>query len=187
MAVLSAALSALLILPCAATILITGGSADLRRLLTRHGRRELRAERLLERSASRRPIRRYRRRITGRGPRGRADGADRTYRRLDRSLRSSDQSARLASLRPPAIEQIAFDLQRLDLQRRTGLVMSSEVYLAAVMIAYDTRLCLACQCLGIVEYLEKLEGVELDLERVRIEGLLEEAGLVLRHEAGPAA
>ena len=183
MAVLSAALSALLILPCAAAILITGGTADLRRLLTRRGRRELRAEHLLERSANRRPIRRYRRRIIDRGPRGRAD---RAHRRLDRSMRGSDPSARLAALRSPTIEQIAFDLRRLDHQRRTGPGMNSEVYLAAVMVAYDTRLCLACQCLGITEYLDKLEGVELDLERVRVEGLLEAAGLVLRHEAGPA-
>jgi hypothetical protein len=183
MAVLSVALSALLILPCAATILITGGSADLRRLLTRHGRRERRAEHLLERSSTRRPIRRYRRRIIDRGPRGRDD---RAHRRLDRSLRGSEQAARLAALRPPAIEQIAFDLRRLDHQRRTGPGMNSEVYLAAVMIAYDTRLCLACRCLGITEYLEKLEGVELDFERLRVEGLLEAAGLVLRHEAGPA-
>jgi hypothetical protein len=28
--------------------------------------------------------------------------------------------------------------------------------------------------------------VELDFERLRVEGLLEAAGLVLRHEAGPA-
>lgn len=183
-AVLSAALTALLIVPCVATILVTGGSGDLRRLLTRRGRRELRAERLLERPASRRSIRRYRRRTIARGPRGRAD---RAYRRLDRSLRTSDQPARLASLRPPPIEQIAFDLRRLDRQRRVGPGMKSEVYLTAVMTAYDTRLCLACQCLGITEYLEKLEGVELDLERVRVEGLLEAAGLVLRHEDGPVA
>ncbi|MDI6100530.1 hypothetical protein QLQ12_18120 [Actinoplanes sp. NEAU-A12] len=179
-AVLSAALSALLILPCAATIILTGGTADLRRLLTRHGRSELRAQNHHEHAGARHLARRHHRRVD-RGPRGRDD---RAYRRLDRSLR--DPASRLAILRPPTIEQIAYDLRRLDHQRRTGPAVHSEVCLAAVMKAYDARLQLACRCLGITEFLDGLEGVERDIERVRVEGLLEAAGLVLRHEPGPA-
>ncbi|MFC4063760.1 hypothetical protein [Actinoplanes subglobosus] len=176
-AVLSAALSALLILPCAATIMITGGAGDLRRLFTRRGRSELRDRN--HRSSGRRVVRRYRRRVD-RGPRGRDD---RAYRRLDRTMRTWDPVARLAALRMPSIEQIAYDLRRLDYRRRTG--PHGETYLAAVMTAYDARLRLACRCLGIREFLHGLEGVELDLERCRVETLLEEAGLALRHESGP--
>jgi hypothetical protein len=179
-AVLSAALSALLILPCAATIILTGGTADLRRLLTRHGRDELRAQNGRDRAGTRHLARRHHRRVE-RGPRGRDD---RAYRRLDRSL--WDHAARLAALRPPTIEQIAYDLRRLDHQRRSAPVRQSEVCLAAVMTAYDTRLRLACGCLGIQEFLDGLDGVERDIERVRVEGLLESAGLVLRHEPGAA-
>lgn len=99
-------------------------------------------------------------------------------------MRGWDLAARLAALRMPPIEQIAYDLRRLDLQRRSG--PHGEVYRAAVMTAYDTRLRLACRCLGIREFLHGLDGVELDFERVRVETLLEAAGLVVRHEAGPA-
>ncbi|WP_433793126.1 hypothetical protein [Actinoplanes sp. CA-252034] len=179
-AVLSAALSALLILPCAATILITGGTSDLRRLFTRRGRSELREQHHSERASVRRVVRRYRRR-DDRGPRGRDD---RAHRRLDRTMRLWDPAARLAGLRMPTIEQIAYDLRRLDHQRRSG--PHGEAYHAAVMTAYDSRLRLACRCLGIREFLHGLDGVELDFERVRVEGLLEAAGLVLRHEPGTA-
>ncbi|MFD1374640.1 hypothetical protein [Actinoplanes sichuanensis] len=180
MAVLSAALSALLILPCAATIMITGGTGDLRRLFTRRGRSELRDEHHRERASGRRTVRRYRRRVD-RGPRGRDD---RAHRRLDRTMRGWDLASRLAALRMPPIEQIAYDLRRLDHQRRSG--PHGEAYRAAVMTAYDARLRLACRCLGIREFLHGLEGVELDFERVRVETLLEAAGLAVRHEPGPA-
>jgi hypothetical protein len=179
-AVLAAALSALLILPCAATIMITGGADDLRRMFTRHGRSELRDRNHRERALGRRVVRRYHRRVD-RGPRGRND---RAHRRLDHTMRGWDPALRLAALRMPPIEQIAYDLRRLDYQRRTG--PHGEVYDAAVMTAYDARLRLACRCLGVREHLHGLEGVELDLERGRVEGLLEAAGLALRYEPGPA-
>ncbi|WP_430781137.1 hypothetical protein [Actinoplanes sp. G11-F43] len=178
-AVLSAALSALLIFPCAATILLSGKPSDLRRILTRDGRKELRARDLRERSGSRHLARRRRR--IDRGPRSRGDRT--TIRRLDRGLRSWDQ-ARLAALRPPAIEQIAFDLRRLDHQRRNP-PFHSEVLLVATMRSYDARLRLACGCLGIEEFLEPLDGIERDIERARIELELAAAGLVFRHDPGP--
>lgn len=175
MAVLSAALSALLILPCAATILLSGDPSHLRRMLTRKGRQELRADDR-ERADTRHLVRRPHRRID-RGPRSREE---RTWRRIDRSMRTWEPAARLAHLRPPPIEQLAHHLRRLDHQRRNGLATRSKVWLAAVMRGYDTRLQMACHCLDIPERLESLHGVERDLERLRLEALLEAAGLCLR-------
>ncbi|MEU4428514.1 hypothetical protein AB0F81_48515 [Actinoplanes sp. NPDC024001] len=144
-AVLSAALSALLILPCAAAALLGPDARHVRRLFSRRGRQELRA-----------------------------------LRRLDRTLRVLDPAPRLAALDDPTIEQIAYDLQRLDMQRRTGPTRSSAVWLAAVLRAYDARLQLACRCLGLPEHLQPLHGVDREIERVRVEGQLEAAGLTLR-------
>lgn len=181
-AVLSAALSALLIFPCAATILLSGKPSDIGRILTRTGRAELRSRQLRERSTARHLARRSRRRVD-RGPRGRDDRA--SLRRLDRGMRSWDQ-ARLAALKPPSIEEIASELRRLDRQRRNP-AFHSEVLLAATMRSYDARLRLACRCLAIKEYLEPLTGIERDIERARMEYELTVAGLVFRHEPGPTA
>ncbi|MBG0565184.1 hypothetical protein [Actinoplanes aureus] len=144
-AVLSAALSALLILPCAAAALLSPETRHVRRLFTRRGRQELRA-----------------------------------LRTLDRTLRVLDPGPRLAALDDPAIEQIAFDLQRLDHQRRSGPTRCSAVWLAAVLRAYDARLQLACRRLGVTEHLQPLDGLDREIERVRVEGQLEAAGLTLR-------
>jgi hypothetical protein len=144
-AVLSAAFSALLILPCAAAALLDPDSRQMRRLFTRRGRQELRA-----------------------------------LRRLDRTLRILDPGPRLAMLDDPTIEQIAYDLRRLDQQRRSGPTRYSAVWLAAVLRAYDARLQLACRCLGVTEHLQPLDGVDREIERVRVEGQLEAAGLTLR-------
>lgn len=145
-AVLSAALSALLLLPCAAAALLSPGDArHMRRLLSRPGRQDLRA-----------------------------------LRRLDRTLGALDMAPRLAALDDPAIEQIAYDLRRLDHQRRSGPSRYSAVWLAAVLRAYDARLQLACRCLGVTEHLQPLRGVDREIERVRVEGQLEAAGLTLR-------
>ena len=47
------------------------------------------------------------------------------------------------------------------------------------MRAYDERLRLACRCLEVPEHLAELEGIDLEIERVRVEGELIGAGLVL--------
>jgi len=86
----------------------------------------------------------------------------------------------MASLPAVPIEQLAFDLRRLDRQRRSGPMRSSEVGLAAVLQAYDARLQLACQCLGVAEHLQPLQGVDREIERVRLEVQLEAAGLSFR-------
>ncbi|GGN70445.1 hypothetical protein GCM10010112_36940 [Actinoplanes lobatus] len=184
LAVLSAALSALLILPCAASIMLSGQASDLRHLLTRRGRRELRARNGRDRAAQRHSARRSSRRQVERGPRGRHERA--SLRRLDRGMKNWDPS-RLAALRPPPIERIAYELRRLDQQRRSGLVAQSEALYNAVMLAYDTYLRMACRCLGVPERLQSLTGSDLDLERLRVEATLEAAGLILRRETGPSA
>lgn len=104
----------------------------------------------------------------------------RSLRRLDHALRTADPVPALVHLRPPPIEQLAFDLRRLDRQRRGGLTLQSERWLAAVMVAYDERLCMACRCLGVRENLRPLDGMDREIERVRVEGALEAAGLNLR-------
>ena len=110
----------------------------------------------------------------------RRSGRDaRLLRRLDRHLSCAD-----VVLPPkramPCIEQIAADLRRLDRQRRSGPTTCSELWLTDVVRAYDERLRLASRCLGVAEHLDGLEGVDRDLERVRVETELESAGLSLR-------
>jgi hypothetical protein len=104
----------------------------------------------------------------------------RALRRLDRVLGSDDPIPALAEPGAPCIEQIAHDLRRLSHQRRHGPTQHSEQWLAAVMQAYDQRLSLACHCLGLAEHLEPLEGMDRDLERLRVESALQAAGLALR-------
>ena len=101
-------------------------------------------------------------------------------RPLDELISEIDEAAVLARLRPPPIEWLARDLRRLDRQRRGGVTLESVRWQAAVMRAYDERLCLACECVGVGESLRPLDGFDREIERVRVEGALEAAGLNLR-------
>jgi hypothetical protein len=87
---------------------------------------------------------------------------------------------RLTQVRP--IELVAADLRRLG-RHRHGIAMRSQVWFIAVHRAYDDRLCVACGQLGIEQHLGELTGMDLDLERVRVEGLLLAAGLAFRDSA----
>jgi hypothetical protein len=78
-----------------------------------------------------------------------------------------------------SIEQIACDLRRLGQQRHAGLNLASVEWQAAVLRAYDQRLTLACRCLEITEHLEPLDGMDRDLERLRVECELQAAGFAL--------
>jgi hypothetical protein len=113
--------------------------------------------------------------------------ATRALRRLDRSLANADAitvpAPRTGAAAGPTIEQIAADLRRLDRQRHGGIATESTAWLAAVVRAYDDRLCLASRCLGIAEHLEMLDGIDREIERVRVEGELQAAGLELRSVA----
>ncbi|PZM93444.1 MAG: hypothetical protein DIU79_10870 [Actinobacteria bacterium] len=91
--------------------------------------------------------------------------------------RDIDLSAFDRDLRP-SIEEIAADLRRLG-EQRLHLANRSAVWRCAVIKAYDDRLRLASQRLGIVEHLAELDGMDLDIERVRVEGMLAAAGLPL--------
>jgi hypothetical protein len=104
----------------------------------------------------------------------------RALRRLDRALRGDAPVPSPAEGDRPSFEQIACDLRRLGHQRRTGPSRGSVKWQAAVLQAYDQRLSLACRCLGLAEHLEPLEGMDRDLERLRVESELQAAGLALR-------
>ncbi|MBO0870746.1 MAG: hypothetical protein J2P15_19490 [Micromonosporaceae bacterium] len=78
----------------------------------------------------------------------------------------------------PPIEKLAADLRRLARQR-VGIATHSPVWAAAVTHAYDDRLATACRELEIPEHLGELAGLDLEIERVRVEGLIEAAGLGL--------
>jgi hypothetical protein len=120
-------------------------------------------------------------RVPGRPP-GRPDRGDRrALRRLDRKIGLPSTLDRLTDdRRLPPVEQIAAELRRLDRQRRFGPSTESEKWSAAVANAYDAWLLAACRRLDIREDLTTLAGIDRDIERVRVEGQLETAGLVLR-------
>ncbi len=100
--------------------------------------------------------------------------------RLEQTICDTDPAVALARLAPPPIEWLARDLRRLHRQRRGGVTLESEQWQASVLRAYDERLCLACECLGVSENLRPLDGFDREIERVRVEGALEAAGLQLR-------
>ncbi|WP_243710296.1 hypothetical protein [Micromonospora sp. KC213] len=107
----------------------------------------------------------------------------RTLARLGRSL-GGDALTRhvdLARLDRPdrqPFEGVAADLRRLA-RHRLAAGGRSVVWHSSVMDAYDDRLRAACQALGIAEHLGELTGVDREIERVRVEGMLARAGLVL--------
>jgi hypothetical protein len=102
--------------------------------------------------------------------------------RLDRAFGSRAFGSRAAPATDPAcppIEKIAADLRRLR-RHRTGIALRSPVWFAAVEKAYDDRLALACDRLGIATYLDDVTGMDREAERMRLEAALEAAGLRLR-------
>ena len=103
----------------------------------------------------------------------------RALHRLDRTLGQQSISLDALDQHQPSIQQIAADLRRRDRQR-LGNATRSKVWHAAVLLAYDDRLRLASRCLGVCEHLDQLDGVDLEIERLRVEGELEAAGLRLR-------
>jgi hypothetical protein len=77
----------------------------------------------------------------------------------------------------PPLEQIAAEIHRLTYARRTA-APGTPRFVAATR-AYDRRLSHACRALEIDEHLDELIDVDLELERVRVEGELLGAGFVL--------
>jgi hypothetical protein len=92
-------------------------------------------------------------------------------------LRRLDGRVRTTTVRPsPDAEQIAGELRRLQRMRHYGPATQSEVWLAAVNDSYDRWLCEGCQTLGVGEELRRLDGLDKELERARIEDLLRAKG-----------
>jgi hypothetical protein len=105
-------------------------------------------------------------------------------RELDRAMQHCDDMPAadprlLDDAAADAIDEIVHELRRLGRQRRGGPTLESERWLEAVLEAYDHGLCRACRCLGVQEHLEPLEGMDREIERVRVEGALQAAGLPL--------
>ncbi|RZT82284.1 hypothetical protein EV382_5590 [Micromonospora violae] len=107
----------------------------------------------------------------------------RTIARLDRAIEADALTRDIdlsefdnADRRP--LEQLAADLRRLGGQRIGGTGRSM-VWHSALLQAYDDRLRRACRALGVTEHLTELEGVDQEIERVRVEGVLHAAGLAL--------
>jgi hypothetical protein len=154
--VLTGALLTLLSVPCALAVIANSGEATMKRAWVRKSRNDRRALRILDRKLS-------------------SDGLG--------TARPPAPGRSACEERQPAIEQIAAELRRLDRQRRCGLTAESEVWSAAVARAYDEWLRAACRRMNVAEHLCTLEGVDRDIERLRIEGKLQTAGLVLRSVA----
>ena len=111
--------------------------------------------------------------------------ADEVFERVWRWLRraakpvGAARAVEVAEPVGPPIEQVAGDLRRLN-RLRTGVATRSPVWFNAVQRAYDEGLRVGCAQLGIEQYLDELSGVDLAVERLRVEGELQRAGLALR-------
>ncbi|SCL37341.1 hypothetical protein GA0074692_4634 [Micromonospora pallida] len=123
-------------------------------------------------------------RIAGVWPRWRARRRERrTIAGLDRAV-DADTLTRDIDLtefdRPDRrpVEQLAADLWRLRAYR-LGRGGRPVVWPLLLIQAYDERLRLACRCLGVPEHLTELDGVDREIERIRVEGALHAAGLLL--------
>jgi hypothetical protein len=109
-----------------------------------------------------------------------------TYR--DRARRAG---RRLRLLEPevavptgPPIERIAADARRIRAQIRSAPSGMPRARLRGWLEAYDEVLVSACRSLGLEQRLDVLpEGGVHDLERERVERMLEEAGLLSRLSA----
>lgn len=104
---------------------------------------------------------------------------NRALRELDRAFHGIDTCEVLAALKAASLDQIEHDLRRLNRVRHTEVPHSPAWRKDAVERAYDLRLCLACECLGLDEHLTPLEGLDRELERLRVEDQLQAAGLTL--------
>jgi hypothetical protein len=108
---------------------------------------------------------------------GRSWRERRCYARLDRAMTRAT-AAEPAEPADPPIERIAADIRRLRRQR-LDIAHRSPIWYTAVQRAYDERLIIACRELRVEEHLAELTGVDLDIERVRVEGALQSAGMVV--------
>ncbi|PKH43654.1 hypothetical protein [Nocardioides alpinus] len=100
----------------------------------------------------------------------------RTVGRLLRRVRPTPHTAEVVRLRRP-IEQVGADVRRL--RRAFGQEGMRFAKYEGTRQAYDGVLAEAADTLELTHFLADLPpGVDRDLERVRVEGLLEDAGLL---------
>ncbi len=105
--------------------------------------------------------------------------ADELIESTGRALRRA-RKARLRVLPEPSgppLEQIAAELHRIGTARRIATPGSVKHVVATR--AYDRRLEQACAALQIEQHLTDLDNFDLVLERLRVEGVLLDAGFVL--------
>lgn len=105
--------------------------------------------------------------------------------RLPHALRRFGRTLHLVAPEPerpagPPIEAVAADLRRLHVEvhaPRPGTTMARR---RGIVAAYDDTAVLACRALGIpTTLLDTPEGIERESERLRVEFLLQEAGVAL--------
>jgi heme exporter protein D len=77
----------------------------------------------------------------------------------------------------PPLEKIATDLRRIASARRETSLGSLGYTILTTQ--YDKQLANGCRALGIDHQIYDLCGFDLDMERLRVEGALSEAGMVL--------
>jgi hypothetical protein len=99
--------------------------------------------------------------------------------------RAASAARRLRPRRPeaagPPVERLAADLRRLSAACRELPRGTSHARYRGMLAAYDDVLCSACRALDIEQSLGSLpQGLDRDLERLRVEGALESAGLLFR-------
>jgi hypothetical protein len=81
----------------------------------------------------------------------------------------------------PPIERIAGDLRRLSAAIRQVRPGTPAIRRRGLQLAYEGHLAAACRALGVPHRLDELaEGVDREIEKLRIEAALEEAGLRFR-------
>jgi hypothetical protein len=88
----------------------------------------------------------------------------------------------------PPIERVAASLRRLDREAHGLPPGTPQARRRALQLAYDDLLATACRALSIRHELGELPpGWDLEIERLRVETCLEQAGLQIRDRRGRAA
>jgi hypothetical protein len=106
--------------------------------------------------------------------------ARREFRRMDRMIERAVGELPRRPVGAP-IERVAADLRRLSRERLDERGRSSW-WQSVIQRVYDDRLGAACRQLDIEEHLAELSGVDLAIERIRVEDALRGAGVVIESE-----
>jgi hypothetical protein len=81
----------------------------------------------------------------------------------------------------PPIEKVAASLRRIDREVVTLPTGTPQARRRALQLAYDDLLCSACRALSVSHALDRMPpGWGRDVERLRVETCLEQAGLCIR-------